>query len=279
MSRRVLRFSCPSQAGGLCRLAEETSPGEPTRRWLSLLRLLPTIPRKIAFCWSAGNFAFLSSQPLLRLNRELMPDSDVATIARPGRYRADITAGSLKVSESRVVARLLLDDVDDRRWREAIQTENALQTRNPATAIRLARLIRLRLITMSSELWRLVRDGNATVAAHAVMAAAVKHSRLLGDFLDLVVREQYRLFSPKLTKALWDDYLADCRGRDPEMPQWNESTRRRLRSSVYQCLAQAGYVSDTRSLKLQPVHIAPQVIQYLQSRDEHYVLRCLQVSP
>ena len=40
------------------------------------------------------------------------------------------------------------------------------------------------------------------------------------------------------------------------MPQWNESTRRRLRSSVFQTLAQAGYIENTRSLKLQNVHIA-----------------------
>ena len=48
---------------------------------------------------------------------------------------------------------------------------------------------------MGPDLWKLVRDGKGTVATHAVFAAAVKHSPLLGDFLDLVVGEQYRLFS------------------------------------------------------------------------------------
>src|SRR5262249_50508539 len=109
--------------------------------------------------------------------------------------------------------------------------------------------------------------------------AAIKHSPLLGDFLNLVVREQFHLFNPKLTKAIWEDYLSNCRGRDPDMPLWKESTRRRLRSSVFQTLAQAGYVENTRSLKLQPVHVAPPVIRYLQSHDEEYVLHCIQVSP
>ena len=197
----------------------------------------------------------------------------------PMRYRADITAGSLKVPESRIIARLLLDGVDERQWHDAIHAENLLQTRNAATATRLARLIRQRLTTMDSGLWKLLRDGNATVAAHAALAAAVKHSHLIGDFLDLVVRGQYRLFAPKLSKAMWDDYLAGCRGRDPDMPDWSELTRRRLRSSVFQTLTQAGFIEDTKSLKLQPVHIAPQVIRYLQNHNEDYVLRCLQVSP
>ena len=114
---------------------------------------------------------------------------------------------------------------------------------------------------MGPLLWRLVRDGNGGVATHAVFAAAVKQSPLLGDFLDIVVREQYRLFSTALTYKLWADYLEGCRERDPDMPLWNETTRRRLRSSVFQMLAQAGYIENTRSLKLQTVHIAEEVLR------------------
>lgn len=195
------------------------------------------------------------------------------------RYKADITAGALKLPESRIIADLLLRDVNAAGWKGAIKERNILQARSPATASRLTKLIRSRLTTMDPELWKLVRDANGTIATHAVFAAAIKHSPLIGDFLDLVVREQFRVFAPKLTKAMWDNYLADCRGRDPNMPQWNESTRRRLRSSVFQTLSQAGFLTDTKSLKLQPVHIAPQVIRYLQKHDEEYVLRCIQVSP
>ena len=72
------------------------------------------------------------------------------------RYRADITAGALKVPESRVIADLLLRDIDERGWKEAIIKENALQARNPLTATRLAQLIRGRLELMDAELWKLV---------------------------------------------------------------------------------------------------------------------------
>jgi hypothetical protein len=195
------------------------------------------------------------------------------------RYKADLTAGALKVPESRVIADLLLREVDAEGWKDAIVRRNVLQARSPATATRLTKLVRGRLETMGPELWRMVRDGKGTVATHAVLAAAVKHSPLLGDFLDLVVREQYRLFAKALSNRLWDDYLNGCRERDPDMPQWSESTHRRLRSSVFQTLAQAGYVENTRSLKLQTVHVAQQVLRYLKANDEEYVLRCIQVAP
>jgi hypothetical protein len=193
------------------------------------------------------------------------------------RYRADITAGSLKVAESRIIADLLVQGVNEQQWKDAILKQNVLQARHPATAVRLARLIRSRLELMDAELWQLVRDGTRTVASQALLAAAIKHSPLLGDFLDSVVREQYRLFQPTLSKQLWEEYLDECRARDPDMPQWNDSTTRRLRSSVFQMLAQAGFLESTKTLKLQPVHIAPQVLRYLHERNEAYVLRCLQV--
>ena len=194
------------------------------------------------------------------------------------RYKADLTAGALKLPESRIIADLLLRNVDAQGWRDAILTQNILQARSAATATRLTILIRGRLQLMTADLWRLVRDGTGSVATHAVLAAAIKHSPLLGDFLDLVVREQYRLFQPALSHKLWQDYLDDCRGRDAEMPEWHDSTRSRLRSSVFQTLAQAGFVENTKTLKLQPVYIAPQVLGYLHDQDERYVLRCIQVA-
>lgn len=195
------------------------------------------------------------------------------------RYKADITAGALKLPESRLIADLLLRQVDAKGWKDAIMTKNVLQVHRPATAHRLTRLIRGRLETMGPELWKLVRDGQGTVAIHAIFAAAVKHNALLGDFLTFVVKEQYRKFGSGLSNQLFADFIEACRERDPEMPQWNETTRRRLRSSVFQMLAQAGYIENTRSLKLQTVHVAEQVLRYLKANREEYVLRCIQVAP
>jgi hypothetical protein len=206
-------------------------------------------------------------------------DSWMYTSATIGavRYNADITAGSLKVPESRIVAELLLERIDGAAWRDAIEERNVLQARSPATAIRLARLLRLRLETMDEDLWRLVANGSSPIATHACLAAAVKHSKLLGDFLDSIVREEFRIFSPKLTYARWDEYLDSCRARDPQMKVWNASTVARLRSTVFQILAQAGIIENTRTLRLQRVHISAEVLAYLRAKNEQYVLRCIEV--
>lgn len=193
------------------------------------------------------------------------------------RYTAELTGGSLKVAESRVVADLLLRHAAPQEIRKALLATNALKTRTPGTAKRVGGLIRDRLAPMPPEMLTLIRDGSGDVATHATLAAAIRHSPLLGDFMDLVLRDQYRRFTKALTNKLWNDYLDECRGRDPDMPQWAESTILRLRSSVFQILAQAGFLENTRSLALRRPHIAAQVIASLQHHHEDYVLRCITV--
>ncbi len=195
------------------------------------------------------------------------------------RYRADITAGSLKIAESRALASAYLNHPDKNLINDALIAKNILKAKNPATAIRLGRLLKQRLGAFDEKFWKLISEGSHPVATQACLAAAIKQSPLLGDFLLDVVQEQYRLFSDKLTQKMWDDYLEACRSREPETPEWSSETRRRLKSSVFQILAQAGYIENTRTLKLQKVHLEKSVAKYLHEKSEKYVLRCMEVSP
>ena len=200
-------------------------------------------------------------------------------MAKPeSRYKADIANASLKRRESRLIAGLLLDEVSDADWKRAIDVENLLQIRSPRTAKRQALLIRVRLETMEPDLWELARDGSSETATHALFAAAIKHSKLLGDFLDLTVREQFRMFRQDLPRKLWTDFVERCHDSDPLMPEWQESTTNRLGDTVYRILTEAGYLLDNKKYALQPVRISGEVMGYLRDHEEDYVLRCIQVS-
>ena len=63
-------------------------------------------------------------------------------------YNAEILAGSLLLLESKRIAALLLGQPDEAAWVHAIEIENILQKKTPATARRQARLIRRRLSTL-----------------------------------------------------------------------------------------------------------------------------------
>ena len=171
-----------------------------------------------------------------------------------------------------------MDGITPAKWRDAIVVQNILQKRSPSTAKRLASLVRSRLEPMGEDLWTLVKNGNKEEATHAVLAAVVKQSAILRDFLDIALREQVNIFKTNLTRSVWENYLLGCRERDPLMSEWTEKSERILGNVIYRILAESGYINNTRSLTIQSVHIAPSVLSYLEDHDEQDVLRCLQVS-
>ncbi len=194
-------------------------------------------------------------------------------------YRADLTAGSLKVSESRIVAGLLLEEVSDERWKQAFYQENVLKSKNPNTTQRLVRLLRQRLETMDRTLWIMVRDGSLSLSTQALFACAMKHSRLLSDFIRLCLQERLRSFSKELTKKDFNHFIEDCSGRDESVLSWSPETVRRLSSSVFQILQQAGYLNNTREMLLQRPLFEPELIEYLKHKQENGILKTILLPP
>jgi hypothetical protein len=192
------------------------------------------------------------------------------------RYKADIAGGALKVYESRLVADLLLNEVSASDWRNAIEIDNVLQKKSPGTARRQASLIRARLLTMTPDLWRLVRDGSKPVATQAVFAAALAHSPLLRDFLTLEVRDHFRSGNLTLTRRHWRSYLDACRERDSQMPVWTTSTADKLGDTAFQILLEIGMLSDGGRPMLQPVYYQPEVLAELNSGGFSEILRAMQ---
>lgn len=193
-------------------------------------------------------------------------------------YTSTITGVSLRVRESRIIAGLLLRGVTEDEWWRAVLDENILQMGSEVSIRRKSRVLRARLEPLGEGLWTMVRDGDQRQAIQATFAGAVKSSRLLGDFMDITIREQRTLFEDHLEPRIWNDYIQGCRGRDPDMPDWSESTIARLRSGVFSMLAEAGYLENTQTLKLQNVFLDHELVAYLQQRNEVYVLRCMEVA-
>jgi hypothetical protein len=193
-------------------------------------------------------------------------------------YKANITAGALFVPESRKIGVLMLREVSPDEWKRVIQDQNVLQRLSPASSIRIANFIRARLRLMTPDLWVLIKDGDSITATQACLVAAIKHCRILGDYLDIVVREQFNRLEDRLTPRLWEDFVLGCRQRDSEMDEFPPSTAKKMRANVHRILNEAGYLRGGRKWFLQKVDILPEILSYLKDNDEEYVLRCIQIT-
>ena len=192
-------------------------------------------------------------------------------------YNAEISAGSLMLPETRRIAKLLLENPTEERWIYALKVENILQ-KNPATARRQARLIRNRLITLDTEGWQLIAGGDNELASQLLLAASIKHSRLLADFLRDVYAQDLRRLEHSLNLNQWDGFLADCIRRDDQVEGWAASTKEKLFQVIVRILAEAKYLDTTRKMNLTPPILHPGAVSYLKLRGDAETLALMEFS-
>ena len=130
------------------------------------------------------------------------------------RYNAEIVAGALIPNESRIIAQLILDGTTENKLKHLLTIDNILQKRSPATAVRAAELIKKRFALVNEDLLRIIVKGSRQALMQALFVAAIKHNKLIGDFLLRVVKEKWRLFERKLVPSDRENFLRDCRQMD-----------------------------------------------------------------
>jgi len=192
-------------------------------------------------------------------------------------YKANITVGTLLVSESRKIADLMLKNISKEEWKHEIEENNILQRLSLSSSKRIASFIKARLGLMTPDLWTMIRDGDANLSTQANFAAAIKHCRLLGDYLDIIIRAQFKKLEDTLPLSLWDEFIVLCEQNDPLMEQFPPSTAQKMRSNIHKILVEVGYLSDPYKRKLQKIEIIPEVSNYLKRNNEKYVLNCIEV--
>ena len=196
-----------------------------------------------------------------------------------GVYNAEISAGSLMLPESRRIADLLLTSPSREQWFAALKLDNLLQKRTPATAYRQAQLIRKRLETLEDEGLKLIATGSHEIAMQLLFAAAVKHSRILADFLLDVYAGKLRRLEQNLSPAKdWDVFMAECVQRDPELANLSASTKAKVLQVILRVLAEGHYVDSTRTLRLTPPHLHPDVVSYLKRHGDTEVLAIMDMT-
>lgn len=193
-------------------------------------------------------------------------------------YDSDLIGGSLLVRESRVIAELLLEEADEAQWKKAIQADNRLQKRSPATAMRQARALRQRLERLDQPFWRALRDGDDELATQVAFVAALERNLLLVEFVETVVSDAFILRVENLVHYQWLDFLEDRSHRDPVISDWTESSKKKMGQVVFRILAEVGLLQSTRSLRLQHMLVRPEVKVLLEDSQRHRIKACLNVS-
>ncbi|WP_445427430.1 DUF1819 family protein [Alishewanella sp. HL-SH05] len=178
-------------------------------------------------------------------------------------YLGDLIGGGLMIRESQLIAALLLTKPDQAAWDNAITNQNILQKRSDASAKRNAATIKKRLATVNDVFLEKLAYGNTELSTQLIFAATLINSTILADFMRSVVLDARRLFRSQLDASDWEHFWQQRCRLFPELATLTESSTYKIAQVAIKCVADAGYINDTRQKHLQNVYLQPEVRQLL----------------
>lgn len=175
-------------------------------------------------------------------------------------YLGDVTGiSSLMVDESRTIAGLLLKDLSENQWTEAIEEQNVIQKNSIQTARRQARCIAYRLRGLPFSSLEVVENGTSKEVKQLLLFALLNHSTLTLDFFKYAVIEPQTVFKSEMPKRMWDSFLNQQYNEN--ISQLADSTLTKIRKNLISSFVEAGYLENTKTLKYLNVFVEPIVYQ------------------
>lgn len=175
------------------------------------------------------------------------------------KQQSDLLTGSLLIRESRHIARLLRVATTEDQWDAAIVRNNILQKKTVSTAKRVTRGLRRRLATLDSALLNAIEFGDDEFASQVTLSAVLLQNPILLTFFEEVLAESMLHRQETLHLYQWDDHVKSNLDLNPAAAIWSTTSGKKARQIVVRILWEAGYISDTRSRRLQKVALRPEL--------------------
>lgn len=180
------------------------------------------------------------------------------------RYRLSFTVGGLFSAEALVAAELYSEHGDWNVVRSALDAGNLLQARTLTSSQRRSREVVQRLVNLTDHEIKLLLEGTAEERGHLLWAAACRHYELIAEFAEEVVKERFLLLTPTLSTEHFESFVRTKSLWHEELQAVADSTSRKLRSTLYLMLREAGFLSETGAIL--PCTLSPRVTDALQKR-------------
>jgi len=176
-------------------------------------------------------------------------------------YRLSFTTGGLFINESEDAARRYLQAGNWDAARAEVRTENTLQVRTAAAALRISKEIVARLETLSKEEVSFLVECSATDRVHLLWSAVSRRYIFIQEFARDVLREHFVLMRRQILLSDFDAFYNQKALWHPELDQLAKSTQSKLRQNLFRMMRDAGYINDQYTIA--PAMLTPALAQLL----------------
>jgi len=188
------------------------------------------------------------------------------------RVSLSFVAASLRPELIRVIAEAYLQCNSWESAKVQVLKSNALQARSPASAIRMERELRQRLMRLTSAEIHLAAHGIVEERTAIAWLAALKASSYIHAFASEVLRGKLSSLDPVLRASDYEAFFGNQSAIHPELLALTPSSRTKVRTVLLTMLREAGIGERTaRELRIQRPIVSPSVYAALVADSPHWL--------
>lgn len=175
------------------------------------------------------------------------------------RYRGSITREQWLLTETRTIAQLRLEGLNDEEILAQNLVNNYFQypTERELASITKACLLRLDNLSddppLRHELTRFIAHGSPAQSAQTNLYALMRTYRIVWEFMLGVVGVKFQTVDMRLAKHEIALFLENLRSQSETVAGWSDGTLNKIRQVLTKCLVQTGYLSSPRSTDLHSI--------------------------
>lgn len=188
-------------------------------------------------------------------------------------YNASLTREPFLFYEMRAAARLLTDGLTKEEAVSKIVEENLFQYPTERTIRQIARGCVNRLENMQDPaLTAAIAEQSVDVAKQICLYALMKSSRLVCEFMVLVIGEKYRQQDTSFGRIDLNTFFLQLQEQNDAVAGWSEKTITKLKQILARVLVETEYLDSIRAQELNPVYPYPILENAIRSNHDDFML-------
>lgn len=159
-------------------------------------------------------------------------------------YSMSFTAASVRPQLARIVAEIYIQTGNWDETKRRTLSDNLLQARSKATAIRFERELRNRLQMLSPSQINILAASSFDSCTAIAWLSVLKHSAFVFDFAADALRAKLEDGDPILRPSDYESFVAGQTSSHPELAQLSVSTSEKIRRVIKTMLREAGILHE-----------------------------------
>lgn len=192
------------------------------------------------------------------------------------KYTTTLNTRPFLYQETKMIAELIDQGLDDESIKEIVINENIFQLNNESRRLNFLNVIKKRLAAMDAYLLDKFITVDSTTSKVILLYAILKKDDLFYEWMREVVWDKWLTLDTEVTKINTTSFIEKKVEQNDTVAKWKIQTRDRLANAYHQTLVDAEYAgySDAKIILQRPI-ISSQVEQYLKSEKEKNIVEVL----